>query len=410
MKICVIGGGLTGLTAAFDLSKEHDVTLLEKNAFLGGCLASYHVDNYTIEQFYHHCFSGDEALLRLFDLLKISNRLEWLKGTTGYYVDSRIYPLNTPAEILKYPHLTLSDKVRLALLTVRARKMNIAALDEMPARDFILRTVGASGYASFFEPLLKSKFGEARDEVSAAWLISRIAIRSDRGLSGEHLGYLRGGFQVLIDRLAETLERQGCRIHTDTAATSVEKDAGGFRVNGEPYDAVLSTLPPQALSGSGVPALPSVPYQGAACMTLGLDADVAEGIYWVNMKDPAPYGAVIAHTNFAPFDRYGEHIVYLASYFTKEVPANLSEQMLGDFCRRFKVKRESIHWHRLAVDPYAGPVYRTGYRRLIPDFNQQGLIMSGMFSIQNYPERSMEGSVAAAHAAVARLLEVYQNG
>jgi protoporphyrinogen oxidase len=49
----------------------------------------------------------------------------------------------------------------------------------------------------------------------------------------------------------------------------------------------------------------------------------------------------------------------------------------------------------MAVDPWAGPVYTTGYRSLIPAFEHQGLFMAGMFSSTNYPERSMEGSVRA---------------
>ena len=51
-------------------------------------------------------------------------------------------------------------------------------------------------------------------------------------------------------------------------------------------------------------------------MTLAIEREVTEGIYWLNMKDAAPYGAVVTHTNFIPFSRYGEHIVYLASYFS----------------------------------------------------------------------------------------------
>lgn len=41
---------------------------------------------------------------------------------------------------------------------------------------------------------MKSKFGENAENISAAWLIGRVKIRSDRGKEGEKLGYLRGGF------------------------------------------------------------------------------------------------------------------------------------------------------------------------------------------------------------------------
>ena len=130
-------------------------------------------------------------------------------------------------------------------------------------------------------------------------------------------------------------------------------------------------------------------------MSLALERDVTEGIYWLNIKGAAPYGAVIAHTNFIPFTRYGEHIVYLASYFSGTVPQGLDTRMLEDFCDRLSVRMEEIHWYKMAVDPWAGPVYTTGYRDLIPAYEHRGLFMAGMFSRTNYPERSMEGSIRA---------------
>jgi protoporphyrinogen oxidase len=117
------------------------------------------------------------------------------------------------------------------------------------------------------------------------------------------------------------------------------------------------------------------------------------------MRDECPYGAVIAHTNFVPFERYGEHIVYLASYFTGSVPPDTDQVMLEDFSRRFAIAGNEIHWHRMAVDPWAGPVYTTGYRSLIPACERHGLFLAGMFSHENYPERSMEGSIRAGLAA-----------
>ena len=69
--------------------------------------------------------------------------------------------------------------------------------------------------------------------------------------------------------------------------------------------------------------------------------------------------------------------------------------MIDDFCNRFSVAPKEIHWHKMAVDPLAGPVYTTGYRSLIPAYEQKWLYMAGMFSQPNYPERSMEGSIRA---------------
>lgn len=410
MKICVVGGGLSGLVSTLELIGEHEVDLFERRPVPGGCLGSYRIGNYWIEEYYHHCFAGDSALLALFKNLGVIDRLVWLKGTTGYYVDGVVHHLTTPTEILRYPHLTLIEKVRLGLLTLRSRRFDVAALDEVTARDFILDNLGPGVYASFFEPLLKSKFGDRAGEVSAAWLISRIAIRSDRGVGGERLGYLKGGFQHFIARLEEAAARQGASIMSETPVDEIRRDGEAWLVNGESYDAVVSTLPPQATATLACMDIPPVPYQGAACMTLALDRDVTDGIYWLNMKDKAPYGAVVSHTNFAPLEWYGEQIVYLASYFTGRLPEGFEKKMLLDFCRRFSVDEAEVHWHRLAVDPYAGPVYTTGLRKRLPDYEEHGLFMAGMFSPPNYPERSMNGSVIAGREVAKRVLERFADG
>jgi len=404
MKICVVGGGLCGLVSALNLAESHQVDLFERRPIAGGCLGSYRIDDYWIEEYYHHCFAGDARLLALIEALGVADRLEWLRGSTGYCVDGTIHPLTSPTEILLYPHLTLIEKARLGLLTLRSRGLDVSALDGITAEDYILDTLGSGIYASFFEPLLKSKFGDRRSEISAAWLISRIAIRSDRGTGGERLGYIRGGFHHLIARLQEEIERLGATVMLDSPVGEIRRGADGWLVDGKDYDAVISTLPPQVTAEIAGMDIAPVPYQGAACMTLALDRDVTDGIYWLNMKDAAPYGAVVSHTNFAPLEWYGEHIVYLASYFSSRLPEDFEATMLADFCRRFSLSAEEVRWHRLAVDPYAGPVYTTGLRDRLPAYEEHGLFLAGMFSPPNYPERSMNGSVVAGEEVARRVL------
>ena len=85
---------------------------------------------------------------------------------------------------------------------------------------YIINHLGKNIYSSFFEPLLKSKFGEHRNEVSAAWLISRIAIRSNRGVAGERLGYLNGGFHILIDALERSIESKAGHVYKQSQGCS----------------------------------------------------------------------------------------------------------------------------------------------------------------------------------------------
>ncbi|NIP40971.1 MAG: FAD-dependent oxidoreductase, partial [Candidatus Aenigmarchaeota archaeon] len=44
MKIAIIGGGLSGLSAACRLAGKHEVTIIEEKDFLGGMASSYSID------------------------------------------------------------------------------------------------------------------------------------------------------------------------------------------------------------------------------------------------------------------------------------------------------------------------------------------------------------------------------
>lgn len=404
MRIGIIGGGLAGLVAGYSLAEVHDVVIFEQESDLGGLLSSYKIGNYSIERFYHHFFSGDTTLMTLLDELGLSSEIIWLSGSTGSFTDGAIHPLTTPFEILRYPYLNLLEKAKLGLFTKQASHIDMAPLDAISAHDFIISNLGERIYHSFFEPLLKSKFGQNSDLVSAAWLISRVAIRSNRGVAGERLGYIKGGFSVFIDCLSDAACNNGCIIRTEVPAKSVIQVTAstqpGWKINDEFFDLVIGTVSPRILQSLGVPNIPSIPYQGAACLTLALSRDVTKGTYWLNITDPAPYGAVVSHTNFAPFEWYGEHLVYLASYFSGDPDPNLKEKMLSDFCTKFSVDPSEIHWSRIAIDRDAGPLYLTGYRDHLTDPAVPGLYLAGMFSPENYPERSIEGSVKAARRVV----------
>ena len=178
MRFCILGGGVCGLVAALHLSKSSEVTILERERELGGCLSSYRLDGSWVERFYHHCFAGDSRLLSLLDEVGLSDRLEWLKGTTGSFAGGKIYPLNTPLDILRYPYLKIPDKARLALFTMRARKKKLEDLDTVTARAFIVDRLGEGIYNQFFSPLsgASSATGRTRSRragSSPAWRSGR---------------------------------------------------------------------------------------------------------------------------------------------------------------------------------------------------------------------------------------------
>lgn len=421
MKTIIIGGGLAGLAAAYRLAGKDEIIIIERESDLGGMASSYRIDSYTIEKYYHHIFAGDEDLISLIEELGLGSRLEWLKGTTGYYFGGRVYPMSTPIEILKA--LPLMDVIRLLILVLKAKSIkDRIPYDDITAKDWIIETAGVSVYNNFFLPLLESKFGDNKEKVSAAWLLGRVQIRSNRGRKGERLGYMRGGFGALVGKMAESVRQKGGIIeHGNVSRIEV---AGG-RVKGVIADGkfkecemVISTVAPlvlEKLMDSGQLGFDmKICYQGTACALFGLTEKTMDDIYWLNIKEDVPFGAVIEHTNFISESDYGERLLYVTSYF--QDPGSILwtmndeeviELYMTGLGKLFPGFREKVKWYRLRRDIDTAPVYETGYRKKILPYETKikGLYLAGMFSDANYPERSMNGSILAGYRCVEAVLK-----
>lgn len=428
MTTVIIGGGLAGLAAACRLAGKDEITVVEKEPELGGMASSYSIESpqlntgfYHIEKYYHHIFASDRELIALIEELGLGDKLEWMRGTTGYYLNTKIHPMNTPFEILRA--LPIMDVIRLTWLVLKAKTIkDRTPFDEITAKEWILETAGESVYNNFFLPLLLSKFGDNKDKVSAAWLLGRVQIRSNRGSRGEKLGYMRGGFNALIEAMAASIKEKGGKIINGTVS---EIEIGGSSVKGIIIDGkhiecgrVISTVSPGALKKMTPKGFSGydldINYQGTACALFGLTEKVMDDVYWLNIKEDVPFGAVIEHTNFIPVSDYREHLMYVTSYFQdpgsvlwRASEEELIELYLKGLDKLFPGIRSKVKWWRLRRDIDTAPVYEVGYgKKLLPyRTNTKGLYLAGMFSEANYPERSMNGSIMAGFKCVDEIIK-----
>jgi protoporphyrinogen oxidase len=413
MRVAVVGGGVAGLAAAYRLlGKGHQVSLFEAGPELGGLVRTFDVGGGRLESFYHHLFRSDTTIVRLIDDLGMSDRLTWRDSKVGFFQGGRIYDFVTPLDLLRFRALPMLDRVRLGLMAVRLRRQERwDQFETVTARDWIVRNVSPRVFDVVWGPLLRGKFGEAGDEVSMAWLWSKIHLRfaSRRGgpTQKEQLGYLLGSFGTYIDELGRRLREGGADVRVGTPVQEVTVEdgrasglllAGGERIAA---DAVVAAMASHVFERL-VPALPddyrskltSVRWQWALCMVLALRQPLSH-IYWLNVAEQGmPFIAVVEHTNFIEREQYGgQHVLYISNYLRPDHPYfNLSEEQLWELflpaLQRIN-PRFGSDWVRerwLFKGPYAQPIVTTGYRRLIPDHRTpiRGLYLATMNQI--YPE------------------------
>ena len=93
-KFGIIGGGITGLTAAYRLIQAgHDVTIFEASDTLGGLAAGFDLAGHRVERAYHFLYKTDEYILALAEELGIADTLTYHKSSVSTYYADKLYPM-----------------------------------------------------------------------------------------------------------------------------------------------------------------------------------------------------------------------------------------------------------------------------------------------------------------------------
>jgi protoporphyrinogen oxidase len=431
----ILGGGVLGLTAALRLAERgHAVTLYEREAEPGGLAAGFPIGadpesgerGVWLEKFYHHLFRTDRAITRLIDEVGLGADLEWRRPLTVTLRGGKVYQLDSPASVLRFPPLGMPDRLRMAAVLATLKLLPTPQpLEGRMAARWLRTTMGGPAFEAVWEPLLRGKFGAVANEIALPWFWARVHDRTAQ------LGYVRGGFQRFYNRLAERVGELGGEVRLGTRVEGDEPAAGGgFAISTSPVDGtgqpetrrfarVISTLPTR-VTCQVVPALPAeyrARYEwgqayGAHCVILALDRPLT-ATYWMNINDPGfPFLALVEHTNYMPTEDYGgRHLIYLGNYraMTDPLFTMTKEQVLAEFLPHLsRINLEfSERWVReswMFAAPYAQPIVTAEYRQHIPPFETplDGLYVANMFQV--YPhDRGQNYSVALAEELVARI-------
>lgn len=357
MKIAIVGGGLTGLVAGYRLSKKgHKITVFEKSNSLGGLAGDFEINGGKIEKAYHHIFRQDKYFIDLVDELGLRDKLNWYADKPAIYCQGKVYPFAGAIDLLRFEALGLTDKIRLGLVKIYLEKENNwKKFENISASQWLKQWCGQKAYEVIWEPLLRGKFGDKYDQISMAWMWARIHTRGSGGL-----GYLKGGFGQIIDKLAQKIVESGGIIKLETELK--EKDN---------FDKIITSA-----------LIEGIDYLPAVCLVFATKQNLSK-YYWHNINDSkSPFLALIQHTNLVDKKNYqGEHIYYLGAYgksrvnkkewfgylkkmFPKFDPKRISKKFVFSFDNAQHIVSTKYKVPSIKLDE---KTYRVNFARIYPE-------------------------------------------
>ena len=377
-----------GLSAAYHAAKAgHSVHVLEAGPEPGGMAAHFDLSGLSIERFYHFICKTDYETMALLKELGIGDKLRWRVTSMGIFTGGSLHEWGNPVALLTFNEISLLSRLRYALFAfISVRRERWDAIETESARTWITRWCGTEVYDRMWHPLFALKFYQYADEVSAAWIWTRIKRigRSRRSVMQEELGYLEGGSQTLVDALCAEIERHGHSISLSSPAQSVEVSEG--RVTGVltpqgrvAADAVICTVPTPLVSKM-IPALPeewktrydAIINMGICCLVFRLKRSVTPH-FWVNVSEPdIMIPGFIEFSNLRPVAG-GDAVVYVPYYMPNDhVKFTWTDQALLDeafsYLQRVNpgITQQDIVSAHVARLKYAQPICEPGFASKIP--------------------------------------------
>ncbi len=444
MKTIVIGAGISGLSAAYELQKNGiDTTVLEKDSQPGGRTRGGNKDGFVLDhgaQFFMKCY---DTMLSYVHEFGLESDMFPVKHNSLFWLDERIIPheeLKIPGIILrslKDPaglHMSLLKSrfqtVKLLIRILRDRKSlgfvhyeDALKFDREYFSDYVLRVAGKEALEYIFDPLIAGITLGKAEEIGALYGVALFYSL----LGGNWV--MKNGLNSLTDRVYQQV-KPSVKLSTpvnrivieDNRAIGVETPQGFMEADAVVCSTtatvalnMLPDLPPSIRS-----ILETVRYQACCHVVFAYDRPViphgTSGIMFPRKtgstmcavydtsfysKSYAPPGASLLHCYI--FDRFAYEfnrmsdktiITQLYGELTKYLPSLPKNPMFSEIYR----------WEEAMC--FAPPGMYTAVNRLK---TQNGREVKGLYFVGDYINlASVEGSARSGVDGAKAILKFYQ--
>jgi len=379
-NIAIIGGGFTGLTAAYTLAKQgHQVTLFEAEQTLGGLVAGFDIDGVPLEKAYHFLYKTDSHIINMAKELGVHDALTFHSSSTGLAYGGTLYPFMTPLDLLRFKPLSFINRIRAGVVVLYLSKATRwQKFAEVTAIDWMRRWGGEQVTKIIWEPVLRGKFFDYYDKIAMSYVWGRVAVRAnskDKGDVTEKLGYFKGGFRTFTDAMVNASTELGVKYIMGTKPSAILQGENSATVvwsgNQSVFDAVLATTPshvfkqlinqPQnTVSPAFLEKLTAIDYLGAILMVFTTNKKFTD-FYWHNVNDLGqPFLVLLSLSALVGTEALnGKNVYYIGSY----VPHD--------------------HQYYSMTDQEIKTLWIQGIKNIFPDFDEATITANHIFKFKN---------------------------
>ncbi|MBO5703731.1 MAG: FAD-dependent oxidoreductase [Bacteroidaceae bacterium] len=412
-RIAIIGGGVSGLSAARILSAQHDVTVFEADACPGGMIKCDIVEGNLFHRTGGHVFNTKRADVAEWFWSRFNRDTEFTKALrqsvisldgaleVPYPIENNVYRL--PAEVQQS---CISDFLRMAREGYGAPE-NFA--------EFLRFRFGDTLYKLYFEPYNNKVWRRDLRQIPLSWLDGKLPMPTveeiiaanfsraeERQFVHSSFFYpLKGGSQFIAERLAE-----GLNICYNSRVERIERTAEGWFVEGQMFDAVifcgnLKQIPsliagvPMDAYAEGIAALEA---HGTTAVFCEIEKNPHSWIYLPDVRHESY--RIICTGNFSATNNAPERFTA-----TIEFTDSITREEIEDNLKRIPYNPRYLAHH---YEPYTYPVQAAGTRSLVAHVKQhleaEKCYLLGRFAEWEY--YNMDVAIGAALDLAARVWHV----
>jgi oxygen-dependent protoporphyrinogen oxidase len=402
MKIAIIGGGISGLSAAYYLTKNaapkaHNITVYEKEKRPGGTIGTIKEDGFTAETGPNGYLDSKPYITELAAALNIQGSLLKADAASAarYIFDGKkLHKLpENPGAFIKSGLISIAGKLRIIAEPLVVPKKS--SEDESVA-SFTRRRLGREALDKLVTPMVSGIFAGDPEKLSLKSAFPRMfelereygslfKAMAKLGRGGAPPGKLTSfdnGMGVIIEALSKNLGRN---IKTGFSVDSVKRIGGSWSLSGSGFmsshDAVVFAVPSYELAGMFEPARAAagrIDYAPLSVVHLGFEQKDIEkkaagfGFLTAGKVKNAALGAVFASIIFRNRAPEGKGLITVMAGGDKNrevyalTDADLLKAVLDGLKRATGISAAPV-FTKIIRHEKAIPIYRVGHEDIVAE-------------------------------------------